>query len=74
LGISGREEKMEKTYPMAFVTAPGRIEYRERELPDLQSSAVLVKVKAASICGGDLHLFKGKHPAAPLPMPIGHEV
>ena len=65
---------MEKTYPMAFVTAPGRIEYREKELPDLQSNGVLVKVKAASICGGDLHIFKGKHPAAPLPVPIGHEV
>lgn len=59
---------------MAFVTAPGRIEYREKELPDLQSNGVLVKVKAASICGGDLHIFKGKHPAAPLPVPVGHEV
>ncbi len=65
---------MEKTYPMAFVTAPGRIEYRERKLPDLHSYGVLVKVKATSICGGDLHIFKGKHPAAPLPVPIGHEI
>lgn len=59
---------------MAFVTAPGHIEYRDQELPDLHNNAVLVKVKAASICGGDLHIFKGKHPAAPLPVPIGHEV
>jgi len=66
--------KMEKTYPMAFVTAPGRIEYRDRKLPDLHAHGVLVKVKAVSICGGDLHIFKGKHPAAPLPVPIGHEV
>lgn len=65
---------MEKTYPMAFVTAPGRIEYRDRILPDLHAHSVLVKVKAVSICGGDLHIFKGKHPAAPLPVPIGHEL
>lgn len=59
---------------MAFVTAPGRIEYRDRRLPDLHGHGVLVKVKAVSICGGDLHIFKGKHPAAPLPVPIGHEL
>ena len=59
---------------MAFVTSPGRIEYRERKLPDLNARGVLVKVKAVSICGSDLHIFKGKHPAAPLPVPIGHEV
>jgi 2-desacetyl-2-hydroxyethyl bacteriochlorophyllide A dehydrogenase len=65
---------MGKAYPMAFVTAPGHIEYREQKLPDLHNNGVLVKVKAVSICGGDLHIFKGKHPAAPLPVPIGHEV
>lgn len=65
---------MEKTYPMAFVTAPGQIEYREKKLPELHRHGVLVKVKATSICGGDLHIFKGKHPAAPLPVPIGHEI
>jgi 2-desacetyl-2-hydroxyethyl bacteriochlorophyllide A dehydrogenase len=70
----GKDEKMANAYPMAFVTAPGRIEYRDRKLRGLQSNEVLVKVKAASICGGDLHIFKGKHPAALLPVPIGHEV
>jgi len=59
---------------MALVTAPGRIEYRDRKLPDLHAHGVLLKVKAVSVCGGDLHIFKGKHPAAPLPVPIGHEL
>ena len=59
---------------MAFVTSPGRIEYRERKLPDLRAHDVLIKTKAVSICGSDLHIFKGKHPAAPLPVPIGHEL
>src|SRR3989304_4417140 len=59
---------------MAFVTAPGTVEFRERRLPSLQSNQVLVKVKAASICGSDLHIFKGKHPSAPLPAAVGHEL
>ncbi len=65
---------MKKTYHMAFVTAPGRIEFRDRILPDLDAHSVLVKVKAVSICGGDLHIFKGKHPFVTLPVPVGHEL
>ncbi len=59
---------------MAIVTAPGRIEYQDRTLPDLHAHGVLVRTKAVSICGSDLHIFKGKHPAASLPVPIGHEL
>ncbi len=59
---------------MAFVTAPGKVEFREKSLPKLSSKDVLIKVKATAICGSDLHIFKGKHPAAPLPVAIGHEL
>jgi 2-desacetyl-2-hydroxyethyl bacteriochlorophyllide A dehydrogenase len=65
---------MDKTYPMAFVGAPGKIEFRERRLAALSPKDVLIGVKACSICGSDLHIFKGKHPSAPLPMAIGHEL
>ena len=58
---------MEKTYPMAIVRAPGKIEFEEHKLPKLSHRDVLIGVKASSICGSDLHIFKGKHPAAPLP-------
>ena len=61
-------------YPMAVVTSPGRVEFKKRALPPLVGHDVLLKVKASSICGGDLHLFKGKHPLASLPMAIGHEI
>lgn len=61
-------------YPMAFVTAPGRVEFKNRPLPTLGDDDVLIKVKACSICGGDLHLYKGKHPFVKLPMAIGHEI
>lgn len=61
-------------YPMAVVTAPGRVEFKKRALPPLGPHDILLRVKASSICGGDLHLFKGKHPLASLPMAIGHEI
>ncbi len=64
---------MIKTYPMAFVTAPGIIEFMEKQAPELGDHDVLIQVKAAAICGSDLHIFKGKHPMAALPVAIGHE-
>ena len=65
---------MEKTYPMAVVSAPGKVEFQEKALPKLSSKDVLIKVRACAICGSDLHIFKGKHPSAPLPVAIGHEL
>lgn len=65
---------MDKTYPMAFVSAPGRIEIQEKRLAPLSPKDVLIGVKACSICGSDLHIFGGRHPFAPLPMAIGHEL
>jgi 2-desacetyl-2-hydroxyethyl bacteriochlorophyllide A dehydrogenase len=64
---------MNKNYPMAYVTAPGKVEFREKQLPELGEHDVLIQVKAVSICGSDLHIFKGLHPAAALPVSIGHE-
>ena len=64
---------MTPTYPMAVVTAPGKIEFREKQQPELGPRDVLIEVKAAAICGSDLHIFKGKHPSASLPVAVGHE-
>ena len=61
-------------YTMAVVTAPGQIEFQKRKLPSAGAKDVVLRVKACSICGGDLHIFKGKHPLASLPMAIGHEI
>ena len=61
-------------YPMAMVTAPGKVEFVKRALPPMGEHDVLLRVKACSICGGDIHLYKGKHPLASLPMAIGHEI
>ena len=65
---------MKNAYPMAIVTAPGKVEFEDRTLPEVGSHDVVLKVRATTICGGDLHIFKGKHPAAPLPVAVGHEV
>lgn len=59
---------------MVFVTQPGVVDLREQPIPDLGSEDVLIQVKASSICGSDLHIYKGKHPAVNLPVPIGHEI
>jgi len=63
-----------ENYPMAKITAPGKVEFVDRRLPELGVKDVLIRVKACAICGGDLHIFRGKHPSAPLPVAIGHEV
>jgi len=62
------------TRPMAFVTHPGQVDIWERPLPPLGELEVLIKVKATALCGSDLHIFKGKHPAVSLPIPVGHEI
>lgn len=61
-------------YPMAIVSAPGQVEFVKRTLPPLGEKDVLIRVKTCSICGGDLHLYKGKHPLVSLPAAIGHEL
>ncbi len=65
---------MSKSRPMAIATSPGKIEFQDRPLPSPGADEVQIKVKAVSICGSDLHIFKGAHPAAPLPVPVGHEI
>ena len=65
---------MSKSRPMAFVTQPGKVEVWERPIPPVGEFDVLIKVRATALCGSDLHIFKGKHPAVSLPIPVGHEI
>jgi 2-desacetyl-2-hydroxyethyl bacteriochlorophyllide A dehydrogenase len=65
---------MNKVYPMAMVRTPGKVEFEDRPVPALTAGKVLIKTRAVSICGSDLHTFKGKHPFAPLPAALGHEL
>ncbi len=46
----------------------------EKPDPEMKESEVLVRVKFASICGSDQHLYKGDfHPRTKLPFTPGHE-
>jgi threonine dehydrogenase-like Zn-dependent dehydrogenase len=45
----------------AVFKGPGVITLDEREKPRIQSNEILVKVRAASICGTDLKIFRGGH-------------
>jgi 2-desacetyl-2-hydroxyethyl bacteriochlorophyllide A dehydrogenase len=64
---------MAETYPMAVIAAPGKIDFIQKELSPLNEHEVLINIKAAAICGSDLHLYKGRHPSVSLPSAVGHE-
>jgi len=58
----------------AVIREYGRIATEKVETPDLLNNGVLVKVRYASICGSDQHIFKGEfHPRTTLPLIPGHE-
>ncbi|MEA5051288.1 MAG: alcohol dehydrogenase catalytic domain-containing protein [Oscillospiraceae bacterium] len=56
------------------VYAPYKVDFIERDVRPLADDEALIRIKASAICGSDLHIFKGKHPSAPLPVTIGHEM
>lgn len=67
-------------YPMFPITnhvgevyEPFQTRFLERKIEGLAPDEVLVKIRASAICGSDLHIARGLHPSAPLPVTIGHE-
>jgi len=64
----------EPTVRRVVVTAPGvvRIERTARPVPG--AGEVLIRMRAAGICGSDVHAAHGRHPFVPLPYHPGHEV
>ncbi|WP_114854132.1 alcohol dehydrogenase catalytic domain-containing protein [Brachybacterium sp. YJGR34] len=53
-------------------TAPSTFELVERPLPDFGPGELLVRVRAAAVCGSDRHTVQGRRPA-PCPSVLGHE-
>ncbi len=54
--------------------SPGVIEQREIPEPGpLKENEVLLRIKRIGVCGSDIHVFHGKHPATPYPVVQGHE-
>ena len=58
----------------AIMISPGVIEHREIPEPgELKENEVLLRIKRIGVCGSDIHVFHGKHPATPYPVVQGHE-
>lgn len=58
----------------AIMTSPGHIEFNEIPVPgELKPNEVLLKIQRIGICGSDIHVFHGEHPATPYPVVQGHE-
>jgi 2-desacetyl-2-hydroxyethyl bacteriochlorophyllide A dehydrogenase len=58
----------------AVMSEPGVIEFRETEKPGiLKAGEVLLRIREIGICGSDIHVYHGKHPATPYPVVQGHE-
>jgi 2-desacetyl-2-hydroxyethyl bacteriochlorophyllide A dehydrogenase len=62
------------TNRLGRVVEPGKVDYISRAVPEPGPGQVLIKIVSSSVCGSDLHIFKGKHPSAALPVTIGHEL
>lgn len=65
---------MSKTMQALVKTAKGKglIEIQEVPIPEMGDDEVLIEVKAAGICGTDLHIYHDKFPYWP-PVILGHE-
>lgn len=44
------------------MTAPGVIEFREVDVPEVGNGQVLIKIMRIGVCGSDIHVYHGKHP------------
>jgi len=57
------------------VVEPGKMEIVDREMMEVKNTDdVLVKIKAAGICGSDVHIYHGTSPVATYPRVVGHEM
>jgi L-iditol 2-dehydrogenase/threonine 3-dehydrogenase len=58
----------------AIMTTPGVIEHRDIPVPEkLGAKEVLLRIQRIGVCGSDIHVFHGEHPATPYPVIQGHE-
>jgi len=64
---------MNKQYLAAVWHSKGDVRPEEKRLRPLGPDELLMKVKAAGICGTDLHLINGEYPGCIPPVVPGHE-
>jgi L-iditol 2-dehydrogenase/threonine 3-dehydrogenase len=65
---------MKTVMRQAIMVYPGIIEYHEIPVPGpLKDNEILLRIRKIGICGSDIHVFHGNHPATPYPVVQGHE-
>lgn len=58
-----------------MINKPNDLQIVEMEKPFItKMNNILIKMKAAGICGSDVHIYHGKNAAATYPRVIGHEM
>lgn len=57
-----------------YLTEIRKVEVKELDKLSVGNLDVLIRVKAAGICGSDVHAYSGTHPFRKPPMVLGHEV
>lgn len=55
-------------------SAPGLLEYRDIEGPEMKKDHVIIRIRRTGICGTDFHAFKGNQPYFSYPRILGHEL
>ena len=58
----------------AVMVMPGKIEFREVEVPEIEPNQVMMRTRRIGVCGSDIHVFHGMHPYTDYPIVQGHEV
>jgi len=59
---------------VALLRCPYQLEWVDRPVPGLRRGEVLIRIRAAGICGSDVHGLAGQHPLMTLPRVLGHEL
>ncbi|MEG1426987.1 MAG: alcohol dehydrogenase catalytic domain-containing protein, partial [Oscillospiraceae bacterium] len=49
------------------MTAPGKIEFQNVEIPEPAARQVQIKMMRIGICGSDIHVYHGEHPFTSYP-------
>ena len=60
---------------VAVYQGPGQaFELREYPVPDVGAEDILVRIRAANVCGSDIHIWHGRGPGLPKGCVAGHEM
>jgi threonine dehydrogenase-like Zn-dependent dehydrogenase len=67
------EKTAVKTGKVAVMVDPLKLDFQEYEIPNPKPGSLIAKVKRSNICGSELHIWRGHHPAIKRGI-LGHEM